>query len=215
MDWNGELLNGLVAPGIASFTSAAIPDMAGRYPEAEFWVLNHFLNGTLRASWGEGTRQLVVAYLRRAGHAHKAYNEARQRTLSYLHELNPNNPPIGRYYDAVAKWETFAIDMTIAMDLYKKINGGVGSFEKNDGSKENRLYEMGNKAKHLPSDVLTAGNTVPIWLDKMGLKSVNLTVTFDEAGTVLGDVCALAEQLQDPISFRDSTAASEACGALD
>jgi hypothetical protein len=74
-------------------------------------------------------------------------------TLDYLEGNDPLNPRIGRYYNTIAKGETFAIDLTIACDLFKWFNLGQGAFAKNDGSKECRLYEIGNKVEHLPSCV--------------------------------------------------------------
>jgi hypothetical protein len=147
----------------------------------------------------------MVAFLRRATHAFVTYQSARQMTLDYLDGNNRLNPRVGSYFNAIAEWEVFAIDMTIAIDLYKWINNNQGAFTKKDGSKEWRIYEVGNKAKHMPSSVnsgeCTINDTVPVWVDASGLNSFGITVTYDEAAEILSDVCTLADQLQDPLTL--------------
>ena len=51
MRWNPLLLDKHIAPAISSFTSASIPDLAGHFPQADYWPVNYFLNATLRAAW--------------------------------------------------------------------------------------------------------------------------------------------------------------------
>jgi hypothetical protein len=42
MAWriNPELMDSHIAPGISTFNEANIPDIAGRFPEAEYWTTN-------------------------------------------------------------------------------------------------------------------------------------------------------------------------------
>jgi hypothetical protein len=219
MRWNPQLLDKHVAPGIASFTLASIPDLAGQFPQAEYWAVNYFLNGTLRAAWPDRYRQIVVGFLRRASHAYASYREARQMTLDYLEGNDPHNPRIGRYYNTIAKWETFAIDLTIACDLFKWFNLDQGAFSKNDSSKECRLYEIGNKVKHLPSCVksgqCTPDETLPLWINASGLNSFALVVTYNEAAEVLADICKIADELQDPLTFVKNTRAAVERGVAE
>lgn len=95
------------------------------------------------------------------------------------------------------------------MDLFKWFNGGTGAFTKNDGSKECRLYEIGNKVKHLPSCVdsgqCTITDTLPLWIDGNGIRSFGIEVTYQEAADTLVDVCHVAEELQDPLTFAENT----------
>ncbi len=137
--WNPELLDTHIAPGISEFREALIPDLSGRFPQADFWVGNYFLNSVLRVGFRDRWRQIVNGFLRRASQGFAAYLDARRLTLEYLDGNSPLNPRIGRYYKATAAWEGFAIDMTIATDLFKWMNNGAGAFTKNDGSKEYRL----------------------------------------------------------------------------
>ncbi|MES1189444.1 MAG: hypothetical protein ABUS47_00055 [Steroidobacter sp.] len=49
MQWNSDILSKFVAPSIADFTSADIPDLADQFPQAPYWVVNHFLNNEAAA----------------------------------------------------------------------------------------------------------------------------------------------------------------------
>ncbi|MEZ5543339.1 MAG: hypothetical protein R3F42_15055, partial [Pseudomonadota bacterium] len=104
MQWNPEILSKLIAPGIAEFRSAVVPDLTDKFPQAPYWVVNHFLNNALRAAFKDRWRQVVLAYIRRSHNAFAAYHDARVRTLGYLDGNNPRDPRVGRYFDAVSSW---------------------------------------------------------------------------------------------------------------
>lgn len=149
--WNPEILDRYIAPGISSFTVAAIPDFSERFPQAKFWVSNHFLNSVFRGAWSHRVRQVVIAFLRRSSHAYTSYHLARQMTFEYLDGNDPLEPRLGKYYRTIAEWETCVIDITITLDLFKWLNENQGYFQKKDGSKAYRLYTIGNHIKHVPS----------------------------------------------------------------
>jgi hypothetical protein len=56
-----DILESLVAPGITTFTSADIPDVEGRHPEASYWPVNYFLNSGFGHRFVHGARQVVLA----------------------------------------------------------------------------------------------------------------------------------------------------------
>lgn len=207
MQWNPEILSKFLAPGIADFEFADIPDLTQRYPQAPHWVGNHFLNNVLRGHFKDRWRQVVLAYIRRAQNAFLAYHDARRLTLEYLDGNQPDNPRIHRYFGAVTAWENFALQISMAIDLFCWLNQGTGAFKKNDGSKEQRLYEMANLIKHTSSEVDSGqcpeSGTIPVWLANEGLHSFASSVTFQEASEVLADVCNLASDYQDPHSLRE------------
>lgn len=202
MKWNPAILNKFIAPGITEFTSANIPDLTDKFPQAPYWVVNHFLNNALRASFKDCWRQVVLAYMRRSHNAFLAYHDARSRTLKYLDGNEPLNPRVGQYFDSVSSWENFALQTSMGIDLFCWMNQGHGAFSKNDGSKEQRLYEIANLVKHTASAVRSGqcmeSDTVPLWLDNQGLCSFICSVTYAEAGEILNDVAKLAEDYQDP-----------------
>jgi hypothetical protein len=56
VQWNPEILDKLIAPGVSRFTDARVPDVGREFPEAEHWLANHFLNRCC----AHGTRTLIV-----------------------------------------------------------------------------------------------------------------------------------------------------------
>jgi hypothetical protein len=80
-------------------------------------------------------------------------------------------------------------------------------FEKNDGSKEQRLYEIANLVKHTASAVESGqcreSDTIPLWLANDGLHSFDLSITHEEASEILRDFSSLADDFQDPRSLRE------------
>jgi hypothetical protein len=207
VQWSSALLDQLIAPGISTFRAAQIPDVSGEFPQAEYWLTNHFLNTVLRARFRDGVRQVAVAFLRRAQDAHAAYVAARECTLHFLASAQPGNPGVRGYYAAVGAWEAFALQSAIAMDLFRWLNDGTGAFVKNDGSMESRLYTIANQIKHTASCVESGQcrpeHTVPLWLTAGGLESFDdLRVSYDEAAQVLRDICRLADRVQDPGAMR-------------
>jgi hypothetical protein len=162
------------------------------------------LNSAIRVRFKEGHRQVGVAFLRRANSALSNYDAARAQTLDYLNGLQPLNPKILSYYVAVSAWEHVVLDMQICMDLFRWINLRIGAFEKNDGSKEQRLYTIGNQVKHLASCVDSEQcdrEALPLWITAAGLHSFKVNATYEETAEVLSAICTLADELQDPLSF--------------
>src|SRR5215207_3003430 len=121
--WSSSLLDSVVAPNISKFRVANIPDLIDGFPQAGHWLANHFLNTVLRGSYKEGGRQVALGYLRRAHHAFGAYHHARELTYEYLDGNDPNNPRLRKYYAAIEAWESFALQISMALDLFKWLNG--------------------------------------------------------------------------------------------
>ena len=204
------ILNQFVAPGLVEFTAADIPDLTRCFPQASHWLANHFLKSVLRGTYGAGTRQLVLGYMRRAYHAFAHYHEARQLTLAYLQGNEPHNPRVTDYYVAVERWEAFAVQLAMAFDLLKELRQGTGVFAKNDGTPEQRLYTIANQVNHLASCVrsgqCTPTDTLPLWLTNAGIASFGVAVSYSEAAEVLGRVARTAEGLSDPAALRERLA---------
>lgn len=223
--FDSHLLDKLIAPGISIFTRADIPDLAGRFPEAEYWVTNFFLNNILPPRYVDQLRQLALAFLRRAQLAVDAYAEARDLTLKYLDGNNPDNPRIRAYYAAVARWENFAIESSIAMDVLKHIKIRIGddreTFRPGDGSPEQRLHHLANKVKHAGDDIRDKGryaltDSVALWLSEAGLNGIGaratqvVRVTYAEAAQFMEDIAKIADDIQDPQTFPEKVSGQSA-----
>lgn len=202
MKWNPEVLSKLIAPGISEFTNATIPDLTDEFPQARYWIVNHFLNAVFRTAFKDRWRQVVIAYLRRAQNAFVAYHQSRNMTLNYLDGNEPQNPKISSYYDVVTSWENYVLQASMAMDLVRWLNQGQGVFSKNDGSKEQRLYGMANLVKHTASAVDSGqckqSDTLPLWLSNQGLNCFDYALTYSEGSEILRELALGAEKLEDP-----------------
>lgn len=199
LSWNSQLLDSHIAPGISTFTRATIPDMAGKFPEADHWVFNSFLIHVFPPYHVDNHRQLVLGFLRRAQLAVGAYIDARELTLKYLDGNDPDNPRIGAYYAAVARWENFAIESSIAMDILQHIEGAEKPFNKGDGSPEWRLHYLANKVKHIGDDInkgrYSLADSVALWLSEATLNGMDVQVTYVEASRFLEDIAKVADNL--------------------
>ena len=209
MEWNPDVINKWIAPGISEFTGANVPDLSGEFADAEHWVTNHFLNSVFRAGFKDRWRQVVVAYIRRAQNTVIEYAAARRATCVYLDGNQPLNPRIAKYYDAVSKWENCLLQISMAIDLFKWLNQQEGAFEKGDGSKEQRLYSIANHVKHTSSCVESGQceeiQSIPLWLTNDGLASYDMSVTFDEVAEVVRDIAKLAQEYRDPYSLKEQS----------
>jgi hypothetical protein len=205
--WSSSVLNVFIAPGIDTFSQADVPDITREFPQAPYWLANHFLGSVLRAQYREGFRQVALGFIRRAYHGFRAYHEARRLTFRYLAGNQQDNPKVVEYYDAVAEWEQFVLQVSMSLDLFRWLNGGAGAFVKNDGSPPQRLYTLANQVKHLSSCVDSGQckdtDAVPLWMTSFGLHSFGVVTSYEEAAQVLREVAQLADDLQDPLTFAE------------
>ena len=211
--WSSSLIQEF-APGLPSLTNVEIPDLAERFPQAPHWLGNHVLNSVYSGGFGPIARQIVFATLRRAFHAFEGYHAARQATADCLAARSAGSPSIQAYYQAVALWETFALQTQMAIDLVNWLNSGHNAFAPNDGSREQRLYSIGNHIKHTRGSVVTHAAThdevLPLWLSNTGLHSFDADVSFAEAAEILADLATIAGQLEDPHTFISALRAARA-----
>jgi hypothetical protein len=203
--WHSDILDKFVAPGISGFTRAEMPDLRSEFPEAGYWLVNHFQNNVWRGSFKPRARQVALFFLRRAHTAFTVYHRARELTLDFLQQSEPHSPRLGAYYVAIEHWEAFAINFWMLAKPYVWLSAGVKAFEACDGSATFRLHSIGNKVKHFVGDFdgdkTGPGACLPLWLSNEGLCSTEHGVTFVEAASELRHAAEYANALQDPRSF--------------
>jgi len=207
VQWSSEILNRHLAPNYTEFTAATIPDLSERWPQAPHWLANFFLDSAFTVRYKAPLFQAVLGYLRRAHRAFSAFHEARLNTLAFLAGRDPYQAKAKGFYASVALWEEFALQVSMAMDLYNWLSKSLGSnakaFAKGDGTKEQRLYAIANHIKHVGSCIdsgqCTDRDTLPLWLSNAGLESFGVSVSYSEASEILGDVASSAEILLQPI----------------
>lgn len=210
--FNPALLEEYLAPGIASFDAAEIPDVAVRELEAGHWIDNHFLNSVLRGALNRGPlRAYVQHFLRRAEAAFSEHELARTATNAYLQ--NRQSP--SRYSRALLHWEFFLGQSWHAYALLREFANYLAKddpsatkvkiFESGDGSVEQRVNTLYNAAKHVETRItngqLPEDSTSPVWMTNRGLECTDASLTYEETGEVLTFLAKWADILVDPIEM--------------
>lgn len=208
--WTDQVLNENVAPKFRDFTTAAIPDLRSEFPLVEHWFTDYFLNTVLGQRFKAGHHQLALGIIRRAQNAFLAFHDARERTALFLSSTTLFKPETRLYFNAVDRWESFVLQVAMAIDLLVAFGDGTPVFTKKDGSREERLYTMANQLKHHASCIASAqappDHTVPLWLSNEGLNSFDCLVTYYDAAGVLRELANAAETLKDPRGVRTTRA---------
>lgn len=121
--FNPSLLNRNVAPGIADFSAAVVPDLRPSFPESEHWLSNHFLNTLLGPNYKGQFRQYAINMLSRGQAQFALYHQAREATGTFLQKSSLHNPAVRQYYAAIVLWESCFSNYQIFLDLYTKMTG--------------------------------------------------------------------------------------------
>lgn len=211
--YSTALLNKFLAPGISNFTSCNAPDISETHPEARHWLTNHFLNSFLRGTFENNYRQYIFNLVFRAQVAFADYHEARLLTFQFLAKGTPDNPASRAYFLAVARWESCLLNLQIFIDVMNKLKKELGDapvFAQNDGTAECRAYKLANVVKHFGGDIHcnrhADTDTIPLWLTNSSLKTRTYELTYQDLATLISEIAAEADLLQDPKSFFGSGA---------
>ena len=208
VSYNTALLDRHLAPGISAFSACNAPDLAARHPEAPHWLANHFLNSVFRGTYKDRFRQYASNQIYRAQVAFADYHEARRLTADFLASSRPDRPAIRAYFRALARWESCLLNLRIFIDVMTKMKKALSDepvFKENDGTPEQRAYDIANMVKHFGSDV-SAGRhderqTVPMWLTDYGFRTISHELTYLELAMLVSEIATAADELQDPLSF--------------
>ena len=205
--FNPELLNRNVAPCIADFTSADIPDLRTAFPQAEHWLSNHFLNTLFGPKFNGPLRQYAINMLCRAQAQFFLFHEAREATQRYLQESKPCFPSVPRYYIAITRWEACFLNLQIFFDIFTK-STGKDAFESRDGSEVQRAYDMANNIKHWAGVVKSNKHsdecTIPLWMSNTGFHTYAHSLTYSELSAITTEVAKTADLLQNPSSIAEA-----------
>lgn len=199
-----DVLERFIAPGVADFTMADIPDMSAYDPQSPYWVDNYFLNSVLRAAYELPVGAHVQHYLRRAVAAFAEHARAREATLGFL-DADDESPTL--YSQALLHWEYFLGQSWHAYLLLLQVvrllsdDQELNIYERGDGSVEQRLNLLYNAMKHTESRIETGqlpeNATSPVWLSNRGLECTDGYLTFNESADVLRFVAKWADILVD------------------
>jgi hypothetical protein len=207
--FNNELLDRLLAPGISSFDRVTIPDLSNDFPESEFWVSNLFLNSIFGPQYKQSWRQASITFLFRTQIALRSYNRARALTLECVEKFKPGQPSSRIYFEAVSQWESTLLNMQIASDLFYRVMNPGGS--RTDD--EQNAWNAANRVKHFAEDVQDGHNgadlTLPMWLASDRLRTRKADVTYEILAEILGDMGRVADMLQRPANIVEARSSSD------
>ncbi|WP_306532487.1 hypothetical protein [Geobacter sp.] len=206
--FNPNLINRYIAPGIADFTNAVIPDLRPAFAQAEHWLSNHFLNSAFGVGFAGTWRQYAINMLSRAQAQFSLYHQARDATLIYLERSTLHNPALRHYFSAVFLWESCFLNLQIFIDLYAK-SVGMNAFDAGDGSEEQRAYDIANAIKHwggvIKAQKHDDNHTIPMWLSNTGFHTYAYSLTYGELAAITTELAKTADDLQHPASFKNPT----------
>jgi len=199
-----EFKDKFIAPEISSFTEASIPDLSALQGP---WLVSFILSSALVVQLDDATRRTLYNFLRRAEGAFREYSSARQMTMAYL--ANPDPNAVSEYITAIGHWETFLSQTYQAWCVL--VRGQKIFFSPGDGSTMQRLNLLYNRTKHAESAIiaeqLPLDGTLPVWLKNDGLHSIESSLTFEEIAEMLEDLAAWADAAQNPATMREKIAA--------
>jgi hypothetical protein len=193
-----------VAPEISSFTEALIPELSELQKR---WLVSFILNSSLVVQLDNARRRTIYNFLCRAEGAFREYGSARQMTMAYLANTNPD--AVSEYIIAIGHWEAFLSQAYQAWCLLA--SGQAKLFTPGDGSTMQRLNLLYNRTKHAESAItaeqLPPEGTLPVWLKNDGLHSVESRLTFEEIAEMLEELAVWADATQNPATMREKIAA--------
>lgn len=208
ISYNKDLLDRYLAPGISSFTECDAPDVSSAHPQAPHWLANHFLNSVFRGQFPNKYRQFAFNLIMRARVAFSDYHEARALTMEYLAQGRPHNPVSRLYFQVIARWESCLLNLGIFIDVMNKMKKDLGDapvFQREDGTPEQRAYDIATRIKHFGTDIFlgqhTDDATIPMWLTNAGLTTGQYQLSYRELAELVAEVARAAEKLQDPKTF--------------
>lgn len=164
------------------------------------WFSHHEADIRYRAYLNPPCDMLVSNYLRHAERSVVAHGLARSATVGYVDKR-------GSYHEALSHWEDFLARSWQCYELLARLVTSISGRSARDftiftdrESREARLNEIHNIAKHMGADV---GGPQRIWLDRVGLKCTDrksgvVGMAYDETGAVVDDIAMWAHHLYDP-----------------
>jgi hypothetical protein len=164
---------------------------------------NYALNQVFRSKWAEPLHSYVVNFLRKIESAFQEYRSARGQTLLFS---GSQRQEVSSYFRALAHWENFLANCSHAQNLLATFTG-VPTFEKGDGTAQEKINCLYNHLKHVDSRIelgsILQGKLMPVWMTNDGLLSADASLSYTEAADCLLALVDFADILKDPQSARE------------
>ena len=192
MQFSDTILNS-IATGMSELKSPRPPSLSADRGSLVEYVLNATFHPTRDDQW----RIFGSASIPRSIAARAAYRAATLYLSEYVAAL-PDKQNLNKFRDAIDGFEQCVHHTRVSMDLVRHMEAkAAGSkavkqfgYAKNDGSPEDRLAKLDNRAKHFAEDIL-AGDFLyptPIWLSDNGLVCSEAELSFFELARLLEDL---------------------------
>lgn len=202
IQYNPRLLNERIAPEIAEFDTAEIPNLQQEFNQSTYWLSNSFLNSLFTSTPEGNWKQWEINLLFRAQAQFESYLVARDLTYKFFEKSSLHNPATSIYFKALAQWESAFLNYQIFLDIYKKATKQQKVFTADDGSEEQRSYYIANTIKHWGSDIQNnrhkKNHTIPVWLNKNGFQTHSTQVSYCEFAAITKEIAKTGDLLQNP-----------------
>jgi hypothetical protein len=181
------------APKLSELTKCGAPELPELPNHLAVAVLNLVVG--VRGDYAKDDRRRRLNFIRRTETAVGEYRLGRAKLQAYVEQLSSRNNHFLEALRALSHFEQCAAASYQAAELA----AGLLSrrlFEKVDGSRWNRLYNIYNRSKHFGAErrsslkARQAGNrapfpAVPVWLINEGLESTDASITFAELHDII------------------------------
>lgn len=192
MQYSDDILNS-IATAMSELKSPSPPELS---PDRGS-LIEYALNIAFRPIRDDQWRVFGAVSIQRSIAARAAYRAATCALEEYVRGL-PANHKINVYRDALDGFERCVHNARVAMNVVQHMEAKASQskdpkkliYSQNDGSPEDRLAKMDNRAKHFPEDVF-AGDVLhptPIWIRDEGLVCSTAELSFIELARLLEDL---------------------------
>jgi hypothetical protein len=185
------MLDNYVAHKLSLLTECGAPEATGW----EFWLGSFILHSVFIHSMAPKPRAYAFNFLRRAQGAISSYQLARSELIEYL--ATPRNVS-SPYFGALLHFEVCVAQCYQALELLATASGRH-VYDKNDGSKEERLYRLYIQSKHMDgmieSGKIPVEATAALWITNQGLECSNAALSFDELVSLLNWIAEAADRI--------------------
>lgn len=185
------VLDNFVAHKLSLLTRCGAPE----FTSEENWLGSFILNNVFIARLAPKPRAYAFNFLRRAQGALSSYRFARLELISYLE--TPSNV-ISPYFRALLHFELCISQTYQALELFATASN-LNVFDKKDGSREERLYQLYIKSKHMDR-MIEAGHipteaTATIWITNEGMECSGATLSFEELSSLFKWITETADRI--------------------
>src|SRR5581483_5696116 len=185
------MLDNFVAHKLSLLTECGAPE----YVYNENWLGTFILNSVFITQLAPKPRAYAFNFLRRAQGALSSYSLARSELIGYL-QTPPNvSSP---YFRSLLHFEVCISQSYQALELLATASG-FDVFDNNDGSKEERLYRLYVRSKHM--DKMIESGQIPIeatsalWLTNDGIECSVASLSLEELLSLLKWIAETANRI--------------------